>query len=126
MVMLEDINCLNQGDREHNKKIADYLNRHPMFGEAQPGRICEDGFFDYIADKLNRVADDTDRLEKMDNAIWFRGDYTDITIDDCDWFFDQVEELWCEYHNVSSSGFFDPPDPLPVVPKGLLSIPDKI
>lgn len=126
MVMLEDIDCLNAGEREHNQKIADYLNSHPMFRDAQPGRICEDSFYDYIAGRLNHVVDDENRLEKMDNAIWFRGDYTNVTIDDCDWFFDQVEGLWCEFHNVSSSGFFDPPDPLPVVPKGLLSIPDKI
>ena len=126
MVMLEDEDCINQGDWEHNKKIADYLNRHPMFRDAEPGNICEEGFYFYIADKLEQVADDADRLQKMDNAIWFRGDYTGITEEDCDWFFDQVEELWCEYHNVQSSGFFDPSEPLPVVPKGLLSIPDKI
>lgn len=126
MVMFDDDEYLNQRDREHNKKIADYLNSHPMFRDAQPGRICEDNFYDYIAGKLNRVVDDEDRLRKIDSAIWFRGDYTDVTIDDCDWFFDQVEGLWCEFHNVSSSGFFDPPDPLPVVPKGLLKIPVKL
>lgn len=126
MVMQEDEDCLNAGDREHNKKIADYLNRHPMFGEAQSGNICEKGFFHYIVDKLGQRVDDKERYEKMDDAIWFTGNYTDVTIDDCDWFFDQVEELWCEFHNVSSSGFFDPPEPMPVVPKGLLSIPDKI
>lgn len=126
MVMQEDDDCLNLWDREHNKKIADYLNQHPMFKEAEPGRICEDGFFDHIAGRLNRVVDDQDRLEKMDDAIWFTGNYTEVTIEDCDWFFDQVEELWCEYRNVPSSGFFDPPEPMPVVPKGLLSIPDKI
>ena len=126
MVMFDDDEYLNQRDREHNKKIADYLNSHPMFRDAQPGRICEDNFYDYIAGKLERVVDDEDRLRKIDSAIWFRGDYTDITIDDCDWFFDQVEGLWCEFHNVSSSGFFDPPDPLPVVPKGLLKIPVKL
>ena len=126
MVMFDDDEYLNQRDREHNKKIADYLNSHPMFRDAQPGRICEDNFYDYIAGKLERVVDDEDRLRKIDSAIWFRGDYTDVTIDDCDWFFDQVEGLWCEFHNVSSSGFFDPPDPLPVVPKGLLKIPVKL
>ena len=124
--MFDDDEYLNQRDREHNKKIADYLNSHPMFRDAQPGRICEDNFYDYIAGKLERVVDDEDRLRKIDSAIWFRGDYTDVTIDDCDWFFDQVEGLWCEFHNVSSSGFFDPPDPLPVVPKGLLKIPVKL
>jgi len=123
---LQDENCLNHDDYEHNKKIADYLNRHPMFKDAKPGNICEEGFYFYIADKLEHVADDSDRLQKMDNAIWYTGNYTDITTDDCDWFFDQVEELWCEYHDVQSSGFFDPPDPLPIVPKGLLKIPDKI
>ena len=126
MVMLEDIDCLNQRDREHNQKIADYLNSHPMFRDAQPGKICEEHFYDYIAGRLRRVVDDEDRFNKMDRAIWFCGDYTDVTMGDCDWFFDQVEELWCEFHGVSSSGFFDPPDPMPVVPKGLLRIPDKI
>ncbi len=126
MVMLDNDECLNQGDREHNKKIADYLNGHPMFGEAQPGNICEEGFYFYIANKLVNVVDDSERLDKIDRAIWLTGDYTDVTMDDCNWFFDQVEELWCEYHDVQSSGFFDPPEPLPIVPKGLLSIPDKI
>ena len=88
--------------------------------------ICEECFYFYISDKLEEVVDDQERLEKMDNAIWLTGDYTDVTMGDCDWFFDQVEELWCEYHDVQSSGFFDPPEPLPIVPKGLLSIPDKI
>ena len=126
MVMLDDDDCLNHGEWEHNKKIADYLNQHPMFKDAERGDICEEGFYFYIVDKLEHIADDPDRLEKIDRAIWLTGDYTDVTMDDCDWFFDQVEELWCEYHDVQSSGFFDPPEPLPVVPKGLLSIPDKI
>ena len=126
MVMLDDDECLNQRDREHNKKIADYLNQHPMFKDAKPGNICEERFFCYIAGRLEDRVDDEARFRKMDSAIWMTGDYSDVTMGDCDWFFDQVEELWCEFHNVSSSGFFDPPDPLPVVPKGLLSIPDKI
>lgn len=126
MVMLQYINCLNQSDRDHNKKIADYLNQHPMFRDAKSSNICEHNFFIYIADKLDQRVDDLDRFKKMDTAIWFTGNYTDVTIDDCDWFFDQVEELWCEYHNVSSSGFFDSEEQMPVVPKGLLKIPDKI
>lgn len=124
--MLDDNEWLNQSDLEHNEKIAKYLNEHPMFKNAEPSDICEEGFYFYIADKLEEIVDDSDRLEKMGNAIWLTGDYTNITMGDCDWFFDQVEELWCEYHGVQSSGFFDPPEPLPVVPKGLLSIPDKI
>ena len=39
MVMLNDHEWLNQCDREHNKKIADYLNQHPMFRDAQSGTI---------------------------------------------------------------------------------------
>ena len=125
MVMLDD-DSLNRDEREHNRKIADYLNRHPMFRDAVPGHICEIGFYFYITGKLKDVVDDPDRLDKMDRAVWITGNYADITTDDCDWFFDQVEELWCEYHDVQSSGFFDPPDPLPAVPRGLLKIPDKI
>lgn len=121
-----DEESLNQRDLEHNEKIAEYLNRHPMFKDAEPGCICKEGFYFYIVNKLEHIVDDSGRLHKMDNAIWITGDYTDITTDDCDWFFDQVEELWCEYHNVSSSGFFDPKEQMPVVPKGLLKIPDKI
>ena len=124
--MLNDHEWLNQCDREHNKKIADYLNQHPMFRDAQSGTICEERFYCYIVNKLGEVVDDLDRLKKMDRAIWMTGEYADVTMGDCDWFFDQVEELWCEYHNVSSSGFFDSPEPMPVVPKGLLKIPDKI
>jgi len=126
MVMQEDEDCLNLWDLEHNKKIADYLNSHPMFRDAKPGWICKQSFYDYIANKLEYVADDSERLKKMNRAIWFNGDYTNVTEDDCDWFFDQVEPLWCEFYNVQSSGFFDPSDPLPVVPKGLLTIPVKL
>lgn len=126
MVMLEDIDCLTYAEGEHSKKIADYLNSHPMFRDAELGRICKESFYEYIADKLKRVADDTDKLHKMTSAIWYSGDYSKITEDYCDWFFDQVEELWCEFYNVQSSGFFDPSDPLPVVPKGLLTIPVKL
>ena len=92
MVMLDDDDCLNHGEWEHNKKIADYLNQHPMFKDAERGDICEEGFYFYIVDKLEHIADDPDRLEKIDRAIWLTGDYTDVTMDDCDWFFDQVEE----------------------------------
>ena len=70
--------------------------------------------------------DDPDRLHKMVCAIWLTGDYFRITEDDCDWFFGLVEGLWWECYNVSGSGFFDRPDPLPAVPKGLLKVPDKI
>ena len=126
MVMLYDDDSLNQDELEHNRKIADYLNRHPMFRDAGSGYICETGFYFYITGKLKDVVDDPDRLDKMDGAIWISGDYTGITENDCDWFLDRVEKLWCEYHDVQSSGFFDRPDPLPVVPKGLLKIPDKI
>ena len=125
MVMLDD-DSLNRDEREHNRKIADYLNRHPMFRDAGPGHICEIGFYFYITGKLKDVVDDLDRLDKMDRAVWISGDYSGITEDDCDWFFDQVEELWCEYYDVQSSGFFDPHGPLPAVPRGLLKIPDKI
>ena len=126
MVMLDDDDSLNRDELEHNRKIADYLNRHPMFRDAGPGHICEIGFYFYITGKLKDVVDDLDRLDKMDRAVWISGDYSGITEDDCDWFFDQVEELWCEYYDVQSSGFFDPHGPLPAVPRGLLKIPDKI
>ena len=127
MVMLDD-DCLNRDELEHNRKIADYLNRHPMFRDAGDGKICKEDFFIYIntCNRLRNAADDPDRLMKMDTAIWISGNYAGISEDDCDWFLDRVEKLWCEYHDVQSSGFFDRPDPLPVVPKGLLRIPDKI
>ena len=125
MVMLDD-DSLNRDELEHNREIADYLNRHPMFRDAVPGHICEIGFYFYITGKLKDVVDDLDRLDRMDRAIWISGDYAGISEDDCDWFFDQVENLWCEYHDVQSSGFFDPHGPLPAVPRGLLKIPNKI
>ena len=127
MVMLDD-DSLNRDELEHNRKIADYLNRHPMFRDAGDGKICKKDFLLYINtdDRLWEAADDPDRLFKMNTAIWISGDYSGITEDDCDWFFDQVEELWCEYYDVQSSGFFDPHGPLPAVPRGLLKIPDKI
>ena len=127
MVLLNNYG-LNRDEREHNRKIADYLNRHPMFRDAGDGKICKKDFLLYINtdDRLWEAADDPDRLFKMNTAIWISGDYSGITEDDCDWFFDQVEELWCEYYDVQSSGFFDPHGPLPAVPRGLLKIPDKI
>lgn len=111
---------------EHNRKIADYLNRHPMFRYAGDGKICKTDFFLYIRGRLQDVTDDLDRMDRMDDAIWMSGDYDGITVDDCDWFFGIIEGLWCELYNVNGSGFFDRPDPLPVVPKGLLKVPDKI
>ena len=127
MVLLNNYG-LNRDEREHNRKIEDYLNRHPMFRDAGDGKICKKDFLLYINtdDRLWEAADDPDRLFKMNTAIWISGDYSGITEDDCDWFFDQVEELWCEYYDVQSSGFFDPHGPLPAVPRGLLKIPDKI
>lgn len=128
MVMLDDDDCLNRDELEHNRKIADYLNRHPMFRDAGNGKICKKDFFNYINtdNRLWAAADDPDRLFKMNTAIWITGDYTEITEDDCDWFFGVVEGLWREYYNVSGSGFFDRPDPLLVVPRGLLKIPERI
>ena len=127
MVLLNNYS-LNRDEREHNRKIADYLNRHPMFRDAVDRKICEEDFFLYIStdNRLRNAADDPDRLGKICGAIWISGDYSRITEDDCDWFFGLVEGLWREYYNVQSSGFFDRPDPLPAVPKGLLKIPDKI
>lgn len=129
MVMLVyDEDCASPEKAKHNRKIADYLNRHPMFRDAGDGKICKVDFFIYINtnDRLQDAADDRDRLDKMDRAVWFTGDYTGITEDDCDWFFGVVEKLWRECYNVQSSGFFDRPEPLPVVPKGLLKIPERI
>ena len=127
MVMMKyEEDCATPEQAEHNRKIADYLNRHPMFRDAGSGYICETGFYFYITGKLKDVVDDLDRLDKIDRAIWISGNYADITTDDCDWFLDQVEKLWCKYHDVQSSAFFNPPEPLPAVPKGLLTIPDKI
>ena len=129
MVMLVyDEDCATPERAEHNRKIADYLNRHPMFRDAESGAICKRDFFRYINgfNRLLDVADDTNRLEKIDRAVWLTGDYAGITKEDCDWFFGLVEGLWREFYNVQGSGFFDRPDPLPVVPKGLLKIPDKI
>ena len=129
MVMLvynED--CATPEMAEHNRKIADYLNRHPMFRDVVDRKICKEDFFLYIStdNRLRNAADDPDRLDKIGGAIWITGDYSRITEDDCDWFFGVVEGLWRECYNVQSSGFFDRPDPLPAVPKGLLKIPDKI
>ena len=127
MVMLrEPEDCATPEKAEHNRKIADYLNRHPMFRDAESGKICKTDFFLYISGWLQDVTDDPDRMARMDRAIWFTGDYTGITEDDCDWFFGIIEGLWREFYNVQDSGFFDRPDPLPAVPKGLLKIPDKI
>jgi hypothetical protein len=129
MVMLVyDEDCATPEHAEHNRKIADYLNRHPMFRDAESGAICKRDFFLYInmGNRLRDAADDANRLDKMDRAIWMTGNYAGITEDDCDWFFGLVEKLWREYYNVQSSGFFDRPDPLPVVPKGLLKIPERL
>ena len=126
MVMLDDDDSLNRDEREHNKKIADYLNRHPMFSDAVDGKICKMDFFLYIRGQLQYATDDPDKMDRMEEAIWITGDYSRITEDDCDWFFGVVEGLWRECYNVQSSGFFDRPDPLPAVPKGLLKVPDKI
>ena len=113
---------------EHNRKIADYLNRHPMFRDAESGKICKSDFFLYIntGNRLRAASGDPDRLGKIDKAVWITGDYTGITENDCDWFFEVVEGLWREYYSVPGSGFFDRPDPLPVVPRGLLKIPERI
>ena len=125
--MLDD-DSLNRDELEHNRKIADYLNRHPMFRDAGDRKICKKDFLLYINtdDRLWEAADDPDRLYKMNTAIWISGDYTEITEDDCDWFFGLVEGLWRECYSVPGSGFFDRPESLPVVPRGLLKIPNKI
>ena len=47
MVLLNNYS-LNRDEREHNRKIADYLNRHPMFRDAVDGKICKEDFFIYI------------------------------------------------------------------------------
>ena len=73
MVMLDDDDSLNRDELEHNRKIADYLNRHPMFRDAVPGHICEIGFYFYITGKLKDVVDDRERLDKMDRAAWVTG-----------------------------------------------------
>ena len=129
MVMLVyDEDCATPEQAEHNRKIADYLNRHPMFRDAGDGKICKMDFFSYINrfSRLLNVAGDTNRLSKMGGAIWISGDYAGITKEDCDWFFGVVEGLWRECYGVPGSGFFDRLVPLPVVPKGLLKIPYKI
>ena len=128
MVMLKFEHGWSAERSEHNRKIADYLNRHPMFRDSGDDKTCKKDFFHYINtdNRLQNAADDPDRLNRMVRAIWITGNYAGITEDDCDWFFDKVEELWCEYYDVQSSGFFDPSDPLPAVPRGLLKIPDKI
>ena len=129
MVMLVyDEDCATPEQAEHNRKIADYLNRHPMFRDAGDGKICKEDFFLYIntCNRLRDASDDPDWMVKMDIAIWFTGDYAGITEDDCDRFFEVVEGLWREFYNVQGSGFFDRPDPLPVVPRGLLKIPERL
>lgn len=129
MVMLVyDEDCASPEKAEHNRKIADYLNRHPMFRDADDGKICKVDFFIYINtnDRLQDATDDRDRLDKMDRAIWMTGNYDGITEDDCDWFFGVVEGLWRECYGVPGSGFFDRQDPLPVVPRGLLKIPERL
>lgn len=127
MVLLNNYG-LNRDELEHNRKIADYLNRHPMFRDAGNGKICKKDFLLYINadDRLWEAADDSDRLFKMNNAIWISGDYAGITEDDCDWFFRLIEGFWRKCYGVPGSGFFDRPDPLPVVPRGLLKIPERI
>ena len=126
MVMLVyDEDCASPEKAKHNRKIADYLNRHPMFSDAGCGKICKEDFFLYI-NTGNRLRDAADDADKIDRAVWMTGNYDGITEDDCDWFFGLVEGLWRECYNVPGSGFFDRPDPLPAVPRGLLKIPDKI
>ena len=128
MVMLKFKSYGDAEQSEHNRKIAEYLNRHQTFRDAGDEKICKEDFFFYINrnNRLRNAADDPDRRDRMDRAVWISGDYAGISEDDCDWFFDQVEKLWCEYHDVQSSGFFERPDPWPAVPRGLLKIPDKI
>lgn len=128
MVMLKYERSGDTEKAEHNRKIADYLNQHPMFKDADDGKTCKGDFFLYINtdNRLCEAADDTDRLKKMDTAIWITGDYAGITEDDCDWFFGVVEGLWRECYGVSGSGFFDRSKPLLAVPRGLLKIPERI
>ena len=129
MVMMKyEEDCATLEQAEHNRKIADYLNRHPMFRDAESGKICKGDFFLYInrGNRLRKAADDPNRLGRIKSTIWITGDYTGITENDCDWFFEVVEGLWREYYSVPGSGFFELPVPLPVVPRGLLKIPERL
>lgn len=63
MVMLVyDEDCATPEQAEHNKKIADYLNRHPMFRDAGDGKICKMDFFLYIRGQLQYATDDPERI----------------------------------------------------------------
>ena len=103
--------------------IERYLNSHPMFNHNEPG-ICKSDFFYYYDHKIKYITSDRERLYKMDLAIWCTGNYDDITMEDCRWFFKEVEPLWREFYNVSTSGFFE--KELPEVPKGLLKLPESL
>ena len=112
-----------------SSKIAKYLNTHPMFKTRECIAIPD--FFDYYDTSFRkRKGPNAKFWEKMDRAIWFRFigfgcDFRCITKDDCDKFFKEIiEPLWCQFYKVKSSGFFEAQ--LPVVPKGILSIPTNI
>ena len=107
-----------------SSKIAKYLNTHPMFKTREYTAIQD--FFSYYDDFFHeRKGPNTEFWKKMDDAIWYTSDFKHITKEDCDKFFKEIiEPLWCQFYKVKSSGFFEAQ--LPVVPKGLLSIPSNI
>ena len=109
-----------------SSEIAKYLNTHPMFKTGRGEGIAVQDFFIYYDSSFHkRKGSNTEFWKKMDDAIWFSYDFRHITKEDCDKFFKEIiEPLWCKFYKVKSSGFFEAQ--LPVVPKGILSIPSNI
>jgi len=121
---------------EFTASAVDYLNRFPMFKEEKYCYIIKD-FYDYCFGPDKFKCDIFAKyLNSTDNSVyhWYFNCGDDVpikpldeqfTLDDARQFIKAIKALWMSYC-IKECREVNWVDELPVVPKGLLSIPSNI
>lgn len=140
--MLQDRSCECIISHEFTASAVDYLNQFPMFKEEKDRYIIGD-FYDYCFSPDKFKCDIFVKyLNCTDNSQYFRyydcGDDAPVkplseqfTLEDARQFIQAIKALWMSYcirehREVNWVDELPLADELPVVPKGLLSIPANI
>lgn len=122
---------------EFTAAAVDYLNQFPMFKEEKSGPYIIRGFYNYCfgpnkfkCDIFVKYLNSTDNSEY--HWYWNCGDDVPVkplteqfTLEDARRFIQAIKALWMSYCNEMHREV-NWIDELPVVPKGLLSIPSNI
>ena len=86
------------------RNVVNYINTYPAF-EKDNGGIIDSDFWAWGFNKL-QLKSLNEAFDRISRAIWHCSIYKEATMEEAKEFLKTIEPYWCEFKEISSTGFF--------------------